>query len=82
MIRALLVGVSRQLFAVALIVGAVALLFAYGGYKIVRALTLGEPDRPKQEAIVRLVTAVVGLARAFNVEPNRFHVETPQEPGE
>lgn len=65
MIARLLVGMARTMFTVGLLLLAAAGLSLYGGYRLLRAVTVGAPPAPKRDAAFQTMQALVVLANTL-----------------
>jgi hypothetical protein len=64
MIARLLGAMGRSLFTVAVLLALAAALSFYGAYRLLRAAAVGAPPRPRQQALLGVVLALVELGRA------------------
>lgn len=70
MIRVLLSGMARAVFAVAVSLAVAAALLFYGSYRILKAGLGKQPTKtPPREAAFGVLVALVVLARALGVKP-------------
>jgi hypothetical protein len=62
-IARLLGAAGRSLFTVAVLLGLAACLAGYGAYRLLRAAAAGAPARPRQQALLGVLVALVELGR-------------------
>lgn len=66
MIRAAIYALARLLFSLSVVAALVAALLAYGAYRLLRRLTLGDPPRPVEAAAFQLLTAGIVFSKAVS----------------